>query len=150
MASRQKFARLELSEPSQSSMPNLYDDPGQLSSASPTPPLPKSTAPKRGRKSTKRSQGSGAANLIPVPTQHNDNAQRQHTKHISGARRRLGITPEQMRGVPRISHILEHADGGMATVIAALRLCDDADAGKFVDCYDSLSDTDLAYLSVEE
>lgn len=38
----------------------------------------------------------------------------------------------------------------MPTVIAALRLCDDPDAGKFLDKFDSVSKTDKNYLSIEE
>jgi hypothetical protein len=55
-----------------------------------------------------------------------------------------------MRGVPRISHLFNYAEGGVATVIAALRLCDDPDAQKFLDKFDSLSETDKGYVGVEE
>lgn len=136
-----KFARLDRSQP---------EDPGQLSSASVTPPLPKTTALKRVRKSTKKSPDSEENNLIPVPTQHNDNVQRGHTKHRAGALRRLGITSAQMQGVPQVSHVLAHAEGGIPTVIASLRLCDDADSGKFLDVWDRISASDLEFVSVEE
>jgi hypothetical protein len=55
-----------------------------------------------------------------------------------------------MRGVPRITHLLEQADGGTATVVAALRLCDDDDACKFLEKYDSISESDKGRLSIEE
>lgn len=87
---------------------------------------------------------------VPVPTQHNDHDQRKHTIHRAGALKRLGINQEQANRLQRISHILDHAEGGTPTVIAALRLCDDPDAGKFLDKFDSVSKTDKNYLSIEE
>ena len=109
----------------------------------------------------RRSLDSGAGNTgttdaqtnpshIPVPTQHRDNAQRTHTKYRSGAYRRLGLTPAQMQGVPRISHLFAQAEGGLYTVLAALRLCDDEDAGKFLELWDRTSSSDLQFVSVEE
>lgn len=87
---------------------------------------------------------------VPVPTQHNDNDQRKHTKQRAGALRRLGVAPEKLLGLPRITHILDHAEGGLPTVVAALRLSDDDDARKFLDRYDAVSDSDRKYLVVEE
>lgn len=126
----------------------------QESSPCPEPPTPapspsqirETSPPLRGR----RRRDSGESRLIPVPTQNNDQAQRRHTKHRMGALSRLGIGAEQLRGVPRISHILDHAEGGLVTVVAALRLCEDPDGIKFLDKYDSLSATDLDYVTVED
>lgn len=55
-----------------------------------------------------------------------------------------------MSGVPRISHLLEHAEGGVAGCIAALRLSDDPDAFKFLEKFDSISASDRTRLTVEE
>lgn len=87
---------------------------------------------------------------VSVPTQHRDNAQRQHTKHRQGALKRLGLAPDQMSGVPRISHLLSQAEGGLPTVISALRLSDDPEAQQFLACYDRTSDSDLQHLTLEE
>ena len=85
---------------------------------------------------------------IPVPTKHNDPAQRD--KRTIEARKRLGITPEQMQLVPRISHLLALAENGVDGCIAALRLSDDQDALKFLAKYDSISASDRGRLTVEE
>jgi hypothetical protein len=52
--------------------------------------------------------------------------------------------------VPRISGILARASGGLPTVIAALRLCEDPQATAFLDRYDAISDSDLERLTIEE
>lgn len=55
-----------------------------------------------------------------------------------------------MRGVPRISHLLDCASGGVEECINALRLSDDADACKFLETYDALSQSDRQRVSIEE
>jgi hypothetical protein len=55
-----------------------------------------------------------------------------------------------MRGIPGIGRLLAHADGGIPTVIAALRLADDPDSHRFLDRFDAISETDKEYLSLEE
>lgn len=131
------------------------ESPGSGSDMSVTPPTRRSGKRKTGERSRSKSQDSGdrdtiVASQCPVPTQHNDNAQRSHTKRRAGALRRLGVTLPQIQRVPKISHLLSQAEGGISTVIAALRLCDDPGAGEFLDRYDSLSDTDLAFVTVED
>ena len=67
------------------------------------------------------------------------------------ARNRLGITPEQMRRVPRIAPILECVEGGVESVIEALRFSqEDESARAFLQKYDSVPPADLEYLSVDE
>jgi hypothetical protein len=67
------------------------------------------------------------------------------------ARKRLGITPEQMRGVPRIAPILECVEGGVESVIEALRFSqEDESARAFLQKYDSVPPADLEYLTVDE
>jgi hypothetical protein len=63
---------------------------------------------------------------------------------------RLGITLEQMEGVPRISHMLDAAERGIPQVIEALRGSSNADAVAFISRYDKLSNTDRNNLSIEE
>src|SRR5271166_2298253 len=63
---------------------------------------------------------------------------------------RLGVTLEQMRGVQVITPMLEHAEGGLDTVLMALRASGNADAVSFIQKYDSLSPTDQNHLSIEE
>lgn len=137
--------------------PNPQDDsPGSLLSPGQPTISRRSNSKKRVRKSLDSGDGSqdsgnGTPTVhIPVPTQHRDNAQRLHTKHRAGAFRRLHLTPVQMQGVPRISHLFAQAEGGLYTVLAALRLCDDEEAGKFLNLWDRTSPSDLQFVSVEE
>jgi len=67
------------------------------------------------------------------------------------ARNRLGITPEQMRRVPRIAPILECVEGGVESVIEALRFSHEGEAAHaFLRKYDSVAPADLPYLSIDE
>jgi hypothetical protein len=67
------------------------------------------------------------------------------------ARKRLGITPEQMRGVPRIAPILESVPDGVESAVEALRFSlEDECARAFLQKYDSVPPADLSYLSIEE
>ena len=66
------------------------------------------------------------------------------------ARARLGITPEQMRGVPCIAPILESIEGGIEQVVEALRWSRDNDAVAFLAKYNSVPQTDLNHLSIDE
>lgn len=66
------------------------------------------------------------------------------------ALRRAGVKREDLIGVPQISHILKHAEHGLAQVIDALRGYDEEDAQDFIEKYDSLSPSDRARLSIEE
>lgn len=85
---------------------------------------------------------------LRVPAKRNDPAQRD--SRTEQARERLGLQSGQMRGVPRITHILERTPGGISTVLDALRLSTDEDTVKFLDKYDSVSDSDMERLSIEE
>lgn len=108
-------------------------------------PSPKPST--NGQRTQKRSRKSQAS-AVPLPTKHNDHKLRD-PKAIE-TRRRLGITPQQMQNVPRISHLLSHAEGGIETCIGALRMSDDPDAGRFLEKYDSISATDRGRVSLEE
>jgi hypothetical protein len=66
------------------------------------------------------------------------------------ARNRLGIKPEQMRGVARIAPVLESVSGGVESAIEALRFSRDADALAFFQKYDSVPPADRPYLSIDE
>lgn len=55
-----------------------------------------------------------------------------------------------MRGVPKISHLLEIADGGIDGCIQALRLSDDGDAQRFLEAYDATSESDRRRVTLEE
>jgi hypothetical protein len=67
------------------------------------------------------------------------------------ARKRLGITSEQMRGVAKISPILECVGGGVEGVIEALRFSqEDESARAFLQKYDSVPPADRPYLSIDE
>lgn len=68
----------------------------------------------------------------------------------SEALRRLGISSEQMVGVPRITHMLEEAEGGLAQVIEALRASDEEEAIAFITKYDSVSESDHQRVTLEE
>lgn len=54
-----------------------------------------------------------------------------------------------MVGVPRITHMLEEAEGGLAQVIEALRASDEEEAIAFIRKYDELSDSDRDRVSIE-
>jgi hypothetical protein len=66
------------------------------------------------------------------------------------ARKRLGITAEDMKGVPKIGYLFRAAEGGMDACLEALRGYDDEDAQAFVEKYDSVSKSDMERLTVEE
>jgi len=66
------------------------------------------------------------------------------------ARKPLGITSEQMRGVARITPILECVEGGVERAIEALRFTREADAVLFLQKFDSVPPADRAYLSIDE
>jgi hypothetical protein len=68
----------------------------------------------------------------------------------AAARKRLGITAEDMDGVPRITDRLIAGAGSIATVIAALREDDSEDAASFIAKYDSISESDRGRLTIEE
>lgn len=55
-----------------------------------------------------------------------------------------------MQGVPKITHILRNAEGGIGQVLEALRGSDDEQAVKFMAKYDALSVSDIQKLSLEE
>jgi hypothetical protein len=132
----------------------VVDEPVSSRSAKPSPSRSRSS------KQPKSPDSGDTDNAQPVqsPKQsrgkpwyaRNDNRQRSHTKHRAGAIKRLGVAPEQLQSLPSITHLLEQADGGIATVLAALRLCDDNDAQRFLDRYEHVSVSDREYLSLEE
>ena len=66
------------------------------------------------------------------------------------ARKRRGITSEQMQGVPRITHLMNYTEGGIEHIIAALRFSGEQDAITFIKKYDSISKSDRECLSIEE
>jgi hypothetical protein len=66
------------------------------------------------------------------------------------ARNRLGITPEQMQGVPRISSILKSVEGSFESVVEGLRWSREEDARQFLQKCDSIPPADLEHLSFEE
>jgi hypothetical protein len=75
-------------------------------------------------------------------------------RHVKGskqeARERLGVTPEQLKGTMTITPLLKQAVGGVKGCIQALRNDDSTDATLFIAKWDSLTQTDQKYLSVEE
>ena len=66
------------------------------------------------------------------------------------ALRRLGVKPEQLVNVPKISHILAYAEHGLRQVIDALRGHDEEDAQAFIQKYDTLSPSDRKHLTIED
>jgi hypothetical protein len=103
-------------------------------------------------KSSKMSLDSGSAEKslkkIPVPNKHNDHNLRD--QRTIEARKRIGVTPQLMSGVPKISHLLGCAEGGVDGCISALRLSDDPDAVKFLERFDAISASDRTRLTIEE
>jgi len=65
------------------------------------------------------------------------------------ALRRLGVTPEQLAAAPQITPLLELADGGLPTVLSAMRSSADPLIRTFLAKYDSVSVSDRARVSVE-
>jgi hypothetical protein len=137
----------------------VVDEPASSKSAKPSPSRSRSSKQPKSPDS-EGTEGNDNATAKPAlpPAQsrgkpwyaRNDNRQRSHTKHRRGAIKRLGVAPEQLHGLPSITHLLEQAEGGIATVFAALRLCDDSDAQRFLDRYERVSVSDREYLSLEE
>jgi hypothetical protein len=68
----------------------------------------------------------------------------------SEALRRLGVKPEQMRGVPEIQGQFRNHKEGIAGVIEAMRAFDEEDAQDFVEKYDSLSPSDRKRITISE
>jgi hypothetical protein len=66
------------------------------------------------------------------------------------ARKRLGVTPEQMEGVPRVTERVVIGAGSLRAVIAVLRGDDSEASKKFMAVYDSLLEKDRYKLSLEE
>lgn len=77
-------------------------------------------------------------------------AARQPMTRAEQARTRLGLTPEQLRGVPRIGPILESVPGGLESALIALRWSQEEDALPFLRKYDSVPPADREHLSVDE
>jgi hypothetical protein len=68
---------------------------------------------------------------------------------IRPALRRIGVTEGQLAQAPQITPLLKLADGGMATVISAMRFAPDAVIAQFLAKYDTLSPTDRKDLPIE-
>ena len=64
--------------------------------------------------------------------------------------KRLGITAEQLVGVPEITPILKMANGGARGCIEALRSDDSPDAVTFLAKWDSLAETDKSRCCIED
>ncbi len=69
---------------------------------------------------------------------------------LQAARKRLGLTSEQLRGVNRVARIVESVPGGMEAVIDGLRWSLEPDAHTFLQKYDSIPAADLQWLSIDE
>lgn len=73
-----------------------------------------------------------------------------HTKTTKQeALARLGVTPDQLKGAMTITPLLKQANGGIKACIEALRADDSPDADIFLTKWDSLSETDQKFVSVE-
>jgi hypothetical protein len=68
----------------------------------------------------------------------------------AAARKRLGVTSEDMEGQRTITHILEAAPGGLQACLQALRGDDSEAALAFLAKYDSVPKSDLPRLRIEE
>jgi hypothetical protein len=66
------------------------------------------------------------------------------------ARNRLGITPEQMRGVARVDSILKSIEGAFERAVNALRGSREEDAREFLQKYNSIPPADLEHLTFDE
>jgi hypothetical protein len=64
--------------------------------------------------------------------------------------KRLAIPLEQMRGMPKITPLLEQAGVRLDRIIEAIRFSDEEDAVTFLKKYDSLAESDRDQLSIEE
>ncbi len=66
------------------------------------------------------------------------------------ARKRLGITKEQMEGVPRVTDKIIAGAGSIQKAVAALEADDSDDAVAFIRCWSSISKSDRRRLKLEE
>lgn len=113
---------------------------------SPSPSPDTKTQPKTIRKKFSRGKTSAkASGPAKKPSSKLDLRDRK-----TEALRRLGVTKEQMVGVPRITYMLEKAEGGLEQVIEALRASDEEEAVAFIAQLDDLSDSDRNRVSLEE
>lgn len=66
------------------------------------------------------------------------------------ALRRLGLEVGERIGVPKITHILKSAEGGIPQVLEALRGSEEEIAQRFVQKFDGLSESDRGFVSIED
>jgi hypothetical protein len=71
------------------------------------------------------------------------------TKRIRPALKRLGVSERQLAQAPVISPMLSLVEGGMKTILSAMRFAPDATISAFLAKYDSLSRTDQKDLPFE-
>jgi hypothetical protein len=70
-------------------------------------------------------------------------------EYVLVALKRLGVTEEQLNTAPPLTPLLKLAHGGIAQVLDAMRLSEDADLARFLAKYDSLSPTDRKIVPFE-
>lgn len=68
----------------------------------------------------------------------------------AAARKRLGITAEDMEGVPRVTEKIIAGAGSISAAVTALRGDESDDAQAFIQKYDSLSESDRGRVSIED
>jgi hypothetical protein len=69
---------------------------------------------------------------------------------VKEARKRLGITPGQMKDIERIAPILERAGCGPARALEALQYVREDDARRFLEKYHSIPVADRQHLTIDE
>lgn len=104
----------------------------------------------------KPEKNESAPNSTPTSSEPNPHARAKHLlkerapreKRKAEARRRVGITSEIERKFVSIHHIIEGV--GQEKCLSALRCDDSPEAIAFIQKYDSISSSDLEYVSIEE
>lgn len=127
---------------SDSTQSNQSLDPSLSSKPDTELPAKKKTSPSNGKMKLKSTR---------KPGRPRSNPELVSTRNRKGeALRRLGVDPEKLIGVPKITHILKRAEGGIPQVLEALRGSEEDAAQCFVQKYDSLSESDRSFISVED
>ena len=106
----------------------------------------------RNSKSSRKKNASPNQSLsirrVRLPNKHGDNSKCLPPRE--DALKRLGLTSEQVKGLPQLKPIFSQAVGGINAVLESLRGSDDEGAQKFISRYDDLSADDKRRLRLEE
>ena len=91
------------------------------------------------------------SDLVSVPSlkKKSENRAEKLERQLKTTLNKLGVDAVELAQVPRITSILEHAQGGISAVISAMRFSHDPSIEAFLKTYDEASITDKKILPLE-